>query len=479
MLDEIERILQAGDHVRAMRLVSEYLNRYPDDIRAIHIYGALMLQTDHPGIAKVAFERVLADNERNQAAWINYGKSLDDMLLYEDARNAFLRAHSIDPTPLVMENLSVNSVHRCEPHEAIRWADRVLEVKPTSKQAQLNKAYAQLSLFDFKNGWPAYDVGMGQSSDRNIRRYADEPVWDGSPDKHVVVYGEQGLGDQIAFAGAIPDARQNCKSIVIDTHKKLVGLFRRSFLAETHGDMFESEIEWPYDRRNPFDASISLSQLQKFYRSETHQFPTKPYLLADPIRRGQWKHTFAEMGGRPKIGIAWTGGIHATDQKARSTELETLLPLFQLDVDFISLEYKDRSEEIDKFHVEHGIRIHDFPWATQTSDYDDTAALVAELDLVVSIPTSVVHLAGGLGVPCFCIVHERPHFMFGIEGDRMPFYNSVKLFRRGNDWPGTLSKLMESIHELHRHHPSRPWSRGNTPSRVDLSQDRFPQTGTV
>lgn len=455
LLDEIEGQVRAGKYVEALGVVSEFLNRYPDDLRAIHLHGLIMLYTEHPAIAKLSFEKVLECQPNNPSALTNLGKSLDDMLLYEDAEKAFKQAHEIGPSALVAENLSVNAVHRCKPQEAIEWAEKVLVEKPNSKQALLNRAYSDLALFNFKRGWKDYDVGMGQSSDRKIRSYDDEPEWRGEKGKRIVVYGEQGLGDQIAYAGAIQDARMDCKSIIIDTHEKLKGLFARSFICETHGTMFDTNIDWPFDREYPIDASVSLSQIQKFYRTDIHQFPKKPYLVADPIRRDQWRSTFKKMGDKMKIGIAWTGGKHHTDEKTRSTTLEQLRPIFDIDVDFISLQYKDHADEIEAFHVEHGIKIHDFPWATQTNDYDDTAAMVAELDLVVSVPTSVVHLAGGLGVPCFCIVHERPHFMFGVEGDTMPFYTSVHLFRRNHDWPGTIEKLMESIHEMHSHYPVR------------------------
>jgi len=122
-------------------------------------------------------------------------------------------------------------------------------------------------------------------------------------------------------------------------------------------------------------------------------------------------------------------------------------PILDLDADFISLEYKDRSDEIRQFTDKTGIVIHDYPWATQTKDYDDTAALVAELDLIVSVPTSVVHLAGALNRPCLCLVHDRPHFMFGLRGNKMPYYDSIELFRRNGDLEKPINQIKERILE--------------------------------
>ena len=446
-LKTVASLLEDGKLVDALSVLDECMFEDPDDPKAMFLFGHIMMRSDKPALAKLAFEYVTqAEPDRHQG-WNNLGKALDDLLRYEDAEECFRRAHDIEQNITVMENLSTNAVHRCEPYQAIKWAKKVIKKDPESIGAHLNLGFSYLSEFNFKEGWPEYDWGMGNTKWRDIRNYTGEPVWNGEKGKSVVVYGEQGLGDQIAFAGALQDMRKDCKNVILDVNPKLRNLFARSFLLETHGTMFNTDINWPYDRSNKIDASVSLSQIQKYYRNDRHQFPKGRYLTADPARRIQWRALLDSLPNKLKIGIAWTGGLKETQKTSRSTALETFRPLLEMDADFISLEYKDRSEEIRQFTEKTGIAIHDFPWGTQTKDYDDTAALVAELDLIISVPTSVVHLAGALNKPCFCIVHPKPHFMFGLKGNKMPYYDSVELFRREDSFEKPINQIIERIND--------------------------------
>ena len=425
-LKVIADLIEEGKIVEALTPLDEYMFKYPDCPKGHFMLGHIMMKSEKPAIAKMAFQSVVSKDPRRHQGWNNLGKAYDDLLDYKEAERCFKRAYKIEPNLVAKENISTNAIHRCNPDKAIHWAKEALKEDQDSTAAHINLGFAYLMKGDFKRGWPEYEWGLGRTRWRDVRNYTKEPVWNGETG-HVCVYGEQGIGDQIAFAGCIPDMRRDVKSLILDVNPKLANLFGRSFICETHGDMFNTTIEWPYDRINPIDYSCSLSQIQKFYRDDIAKFPKKAYLTPDPVRRKQWRFTLDGLHGK-KVGIAWTGGIKETQKSARSTMLETFLPILRQDATFISLEYKDRKEEIRDFEAAHGIHIHDYPWATQSKDYDDTAALVSELDMVISVPTSVVHLAGALDVPTYCIVHEKPHFMFGLEGSRMPFYRSVELF---------------------------------------------------
>jgi len=221
-----------------------------------------------------------------------------------------------------------------------------------------------------------------------------------------------------------------------------------------------------------------MSRLQEYFRDNIDKFTGKPYLLADQFRRVQWRASLDSLGDKPKVGIAWTGGAQLTQRESRSTDLEKLLPILKKDVTWISLEYKDRTEEIESFHKKHGIKIHNFPWATLTDDYDDTAALVAELDLVIAVPTSVVHLAGALGIDCWCVLHPHPHFMFGLEGNSMPFYKSVELFRRKKDWE-PLTMIGDKLDEMRSMYSSWSGTRRNLQGSSGVSKNSGVRQGAV
>jgi ADP-heptose:LPS heptosyltransferase len=127
----------------------------------------------------------------------------------------------------------------------------------------------------------------------------------------------------------------------------------------------------------------------------------------------------------------------------RSVTLKDLLPILRTNNSFVSLEYRDPTDEITKFHKEHGIKIHEWGRASRTLDYDDTASLIAELDLIISVTTATVHAAGALGVPCWVLVPKNPNWQFP-EGE-MPWYKSVKLYRKKQTWAGVIHQMREDL----------------------------------
>ncbi len=195
------------------------------------------------------------------------------------------------------------------------------------------------------------------------------------------------------------------------------------------------------------DFSCSVFSLHRHLRKSEDDYPKRPFLVADPHRRAAVRGLLDSLGRKPKIGLAWSGGVVQTGADARRTNLETLLPILKQPATFVSLEYRDRSDQIADMAERRGIQIHDFPWLTRADDYDDTAALVAELDMVIAVPTTVVHAAGGLGVPTLCMVHPRPNIHYAAAGDRMPYYGSVELFRRerDRDWVAQVQAVNDRL----------------------------------
>jgi len=131
----------------------------------------------------------------------------------------------------------------------------------------------------------------------------------------------------------------------------------------------------------------------------------------------------------------------------RSLELEELLPILRQDATFISLQYKD-CPEIEALEEQHGIKIHHWRHAMQTDDLDDAAALVAELDLVITVQQTAVHLAGGLGVPTWAMIPKAPLWRYGLTGRTMPWYGSVTLYRQRDKWVDTIAEVATDLRKM-------------------------------
>jgi len=211
---------------------------------------------------------------------------------------------------------------------------------------------------------------------------------------------------------------------------------RRSLGIEVHGDQFTETITW----RPTAKYQASMTQALRFTRRNTDDFPKTPYLKPHPQKQIQWRAVLDTLPKRPKVGIAWTGGmVGSSGWKSRNLTLDDLQPILGLPCEFVSLEYRDGPRPDG---------VHEFKWATQTDDLDDVAALISCLDAVVCVPTTAYHIAGGLGVPAHVIVHETPHFHEGISGG-CPWWSSVKFYRRPeNGTREVIKQVCESLSEL-------------------------------
>lgn len=444
----IRELVERGDYVQALQELDPYLIENPECPAGLFLFGQIMLSTDKPYIAYLAYEKVAKLEPNRTEVWCNLGKAAGDLNRFKEEERCFKKALKLDPNNQVaMKNLAANGVHQHKPEQAIHWARKALKLGE-DQDARHNLGFALLLQHKWE-GWKEYEYGLGTVPSRQERNYQGEPRWNGEPNKNVVIYGEQGLGDQIAFAAPILGAK-NDVNVILDVHRKLEGLFKRSFRVPTFGTFRETELEWV--SRYRVDANCSLASLQKHYRGSDEDFTGEPFLVPDPVRRKAWKAILD--GDKPKIGIAWTGGTAQTQGVDRSTSLDMFSEFMDDRFTWVSLEYTDKADEIRAFNSFSGVEVLNFPWATQTDDYDDTAALVSELDLVIAVPTSVVHLAGGLGVPCWCITPKHPSFMFGMKGRTIPFYNSVELFRRSEGWD-VLTEIKERLNGLYSGYPGR------------------------
>ena len=452
-IDGARKALESGDYTEALSLAQDVLNDDFNEPLALFVAAMALLKTKRYGLSYNLFRRITQLQPAMFAPWNNMGMCHQETWNLDDAEKCFKESLKRNPANIAaLQNLSLIYINRCMPQEAMKWIDRTEKTGPPTPEHIDNKAMALLMMRDW-SGWELYKQTAGQSKQRELRAYnnPEEPMWGGEKGS-LVIYGNQGIGDELAFASCIPDAMKMA-DVIVDCDHRVSGLFKRSFPgAKVYGTRHKVDRDWDH----AIDYSIPVDCLPGMFRTKTESFPGTPYLKADPERRIQWKALF-DTFRKPVIGITWTGGSKHTGKKKRSVTLEMLLPMFKsIDATWISLEYLDRSEQIEEFEMEHGVRILDYPRATRASenqDYDEMAALVSELDLVVSVTTAVVHLSGALGKECWCLVPNKPRWFYGVDGEELPWYKSVKLFRQSQagQWPiDQITKMLELRHGFSR-----------------------------
>jgi len=443
-LNEAKAAVEAKDYEKAWKLANEVLAINFNESAAIFLLGYIALQHEQLGLAynlnRMAHYMVphRAEPLNNMGMCFSERWANPDDL--QEAENCFRSALEAEPDdPFAYNNLSLCAIHKCQPHEAIKYADLALKAKPGMIQALDNKALACLMVQDWATGWECYEAALGHIKERKERVYCDppEPRWDGKHANTIVLYQEQGIGDVISFGTILPDALSLIENPILEVDARLQGLFERTFpKAKVYGTYYKNEVPWTDDYQ--IDGRIAFGSLGRLFRRNAKEFPGTPYLVADTERRIQWRALLDSLGSKPKIGIAWTGGIPKTGTQKRSLSLEALAPILKsVDADWISLQYKDARDEIAAFHGKHGVKIHHWRRAAEAWDYDETAALVAELDLVISVTTAVVHLSGALGKECWVLAPAKPRWFYQMQGEKIPWYNSIEMFRQDVkfNWP--------------------------------------------
>jgi tetratricopeptide (TPR) repeat protein len=433
-VSRVRKLMEAGEVDDAYKIVDEILMKDPTNAQALCLASDIMKKAKKLPIAYSLAKQAASICPERPEPWNAVGHAAQLLWRLDEALGAYgkalQRAVSKEQKTLYKNNLA--SVHLDagdfkKAEQPCRDALALMEDNNTRH----NLGLSLLAQRRWKEAWPNYSASIGSPRRLNYKYMKpEEPTWDGTKGQKVVVYGEQGLGDEICAASMLPDVIRDSKQVIIDCDHRLTNLFKRSFpTAKVYGTRWKKEIAWAQEDRK-IDASVSAFEVAKHYRNADEDFPGTPYLTPDPERVLMWKALFATKK-KPVIGIAWTGGVWHNASMHRQLPLDEWKPLFDaVDAHWVSLQYKDASKDIV------GTPVVQYAHATLTQDYDDTAALVASCDLVIGVQTSVHHLAGALGVPSWVFIPKVSQWRYGEGYTTVPWYRAMKLYRQtGGQWP--------------------------------------------
>lgn len=331
--------------------------------------------------------------------------------------------------------------------EAAASYQRALRVLPDYPDAMFHLGMLNLMRGRYRDGWAGFEYRF--KIRRAIRRRC-EPRWNGTSlrGRTLHVMREQGIGDDIMYSSCFPQLIGDAKHCYIECEPRLEKLLARSFPEATFIPIVDNAIKEAVLQRDDFDARIFSASVPGYLRNSLRDFPRhQGYLKSDPERTGYWREKLAALGDGLKVGISWRGGTVYTNSRRRTLSLDTLCPLLaQSGVHWVNLQYGERAAEIAAFKAAHGITITDWPEAID-GDYDETAALVSGLDLVISVCTSVIHLSGALGRPVWVMVPHAPEWRYGLEGEAMPWYPTARLLRQteAGSWDAVIARVRKDL----------------------------------
>jgi tetratricopeptide (TPR) repeat protein len=332
--------------------------------------------------------------------------------------------------------------------EAVAAYERALALQPGYPDALFHLGLMHLMRGNFRDGWRGFEQRYRRASRKAVRPCM--PAWDGGSlaGRQLLVMREQGLGDEIMFSSCYQDVIDHAKRCVFECDPRLEKLLARSFPGGSFFPLHDLGTIEQTDPGIPVDTRVYAGSLPRHLRNAPSDFPDhQGYLKPDPERVAYWQSRLSSLGSGLKVGVSWRGGTVFTRQERRSMSLAALLPVLSVPgIHWINLQYGKRSDEIAAFRQRSGIDVTDWPEAID-GDYDETAALVSALDLVISVCTSVVHLSGALGRPVWVLTARVPEWRYGLHGATMPWYPRVRLFRqvRQGDWGPVVSEIVSEL----------------------------------
>lgn len=413
----------------------------PNDAEAHNNLGAALTDTGAFENAVPSFKRALQINPDYLEANSNLGSALKGLGRLEEAVASYRRALQINPNYAdAHNNLGVTLTELGQLEEAIASCRRAIQLKSDDATARLNLSVALLSAGQFSEGWQEYEFRW-DGSPRNLQRPVTPlPQWTGqnpNPDDRLLIFEEQGLGDKLQFSRYLRMAQERFSGgVSFFVCEPLLSLLRRSF---PDVDVVEA---LPSDQSR-WQWQCPLMSLPMAFNTTPETIPAQvPYLKGDPIKISRWQASIAKLNlpvTTRKIGVTWKPGTYLKNAPARSVALEQLAALFTIpDTAWFSLQ-KEPEPTNDRW-VWSGKLID---WANDLHDFDDTAALMMNLDLVISVDTSVAHLAGALGKSIWLLNRHASEWRWLPGREDSPWYPSMRIFnqRTAGDWDEVVKRM--------------------------------------
>ncbi|MBV9511464.1 MAG: glycosyltransferase family protein [Caulobacteraceae bacterium] len=427
--------LQAlGHNEEALASFQHAVTLNPHFAAAQNNLGSILRRLKRPLDALSSYDRAIKLNPRDALAHCNRGFILRELDLPDDAILSFDRAISLNPNLAEAYNdrgLALHALGRNE--EALIDYRRAIALRPNFTDALVNRSLHYLLLGQFEAGWADYEL-------RHIKRATTDTnrLWLGKGDldgQTLFVPCEQGLGDTIQFCRYVNLLLARNISVILSAPLVLVELMR------------QSNTKWIIigDHEAPpvFDYYCPLMSLPFACGTTLESIPSAhQYLFADDRRRSSFERLLGPKIN-PRIGVAWSGNAMHTNDRNRSIAFQQISPILTQDVDWICLQKEVRPDDAAGMREHGGVRF----LGDRLADFNDTAALLDLMDLVITVDTSIAHLAGAMGKPVWILLPFAPDWRWMLDRGDSPWYSSARLFRqstRGN-WASVIEVVKAEL----------------------------------
>jgi len=414
----------------------------PDNARVHNNRGTVLSELQRWDDSVTAYERAIALDPSYAEAFYNRGLVLHDLRHLGDALASFDKAIALRGDYVqAHHNRGAVLQDLLLPEEAIGAYAAAIRLSPDDAdppaESYANQAYCYLQMGRFEDGWRLHEWRKKLPRPIGNRSFT-QPLWLGREDlsgKALFVHWEQGFGDTIQFcryAKLLTSMGAHVTMSVQDPLYRLLSQFRPDLDIIREAEVAEQ-----------FDYHCPMMSLPLALRTTLQTIPaTQRYISSDPTLRQRWEGRLPAPT-RPRIGLAWSGSAAHKNDRNRSVALDLLAPLFSADANWISLQYGAGSSPHPKLQRFAGL----------LQDFADTAAVIDCLDLVITVDTSVAHLAGAMGKPAFVLLPFNSDWRWLLEHHDSPWYPSIRLFRqrRAESWASVILRVGEAVVKFIEH----------------------------
>ena len=433
-------LLTLGRPQEALACFNDVLARNPRHGDALRVRGVVFAKLGRIGEALTDFDAALAVMPGHPGTFYNRGNALLDAGRYAEAIASFDRALAAAPNHAQAWNNRGRALQALNRHaDAVASFDKSIALQKDYADANFNRALSLLTLGDLSGGFAQYECRWKRSGMTDTRRGYGKPLWLGEyplARKTILLHAEQGLGDTIQFARYAPLLARAGATVALEVQPEL-----KNLLAGVEG---VASCHARGDQLPAYDVHCPLGSLPLALKTEPGNIPAGiPYLHADEIHLAKWRPRIDALPGK-RVAFAWAGNVSHANDRNRSIDLKLLEPLFSIEgISFLSIQREVRGNDAELL-AHHANVSH---LGGEIADMADTAAVAALADLTISVDTSVVHLAGGLGRPVWVMLPFAPDWRWTLTGEHSPWYPQARLFRQSalGDWPSAIATLRTEL----------------------------------
>jgi len=438
--------LEKYDH--ALICFKIVVEREPNNIQALTRLASTFRSLDQLDDAFSCFMQAARLKPNDAGIYLELGNTLNTQDKTTKALEMYEHALSLNPKNIQAQyNRSYTLKKLSRIKEAIREYKKLLLLKPDHAAGHFGLALSYLLLGDFKKGWKEYEWRWAK--DKEIPRPYKQPMWDGSDlhGKTLLLYAEQGLGDTFQFIRLAQQAKERGARVILETQTPLTQLIH---LCPYLDEVYPRRTKLPH-----FDVQAPLMSLPLILKLAVDSVPSDvPYLHADPTLVEHWRDVLAEDKNF-KIGICWQGNPNYHTFFLRKTVAAKSMPLHHFaqlaalpSISLYSLQKMSGEDQLKDITFEVNTFGEDFD--TAHGRFMDTAAVMKNLDLVITVDTSISHLAGGLGVPTWLLLPNPPDWRWMLDCDTTPWYPQMQLFRQPEpgDWQTVMQQVTTQVHNV-------------------------------